>query len=314
MGDKETLLGSSHSCLQSIALQEDEPTERRVQLSNLIARFRTQPVLSQKCAILDVLRQLAYSDSAGISEARTAAGAGSQHRHANSTSRSGAQNRNDDMETLEEQPAQGHQAKKGNLERANGTARAGKDNSTALGPRGEVAPGPMTLEDSDPSEAALLRDLPFTLQGLSTTNLPFTDTSILKLPATLPLPLISLLHTLAEPSLLYRNLSNFVQSSDEGLVGQSLRAAIGNELRSYLGLIATLEGEIRRALTSVGGIRSRGNIGKVGVTLKRCVIWTREATMGLRLMSLMVEEASSTFSPGPKSTSTDSQQAGKVAN
>ena len=37
----------------------------------------------------------------------------------------------------------------------------------------------------------------------------------------------------------------------------------------------------------------RKGIGKAGVTLKRCVYWTREATMGLRLMSLMVEEAKS---------------------
>ena len=293
--------------LQSVALQEDEPAEKIVQLSNLIARFRTQPVLSQKCAILDVLRQLAYSDPAGVSAARTAAGVESQHRGANNTSRLERKNGNDDMQAFEEKTIPDHHAKKGDLEGANGKARVYKDQSRAPEPKGAVVPDPMAIKDSDPSEAALLRDLPFTLQGLSTTNLPFTDTCNLKLPATLPLPLISLLHTLAEPSLLYRNLSVFVQSSDEGLVGQSLRAAIGNELRSYLGLIATLEGEIRRALMSIGSIHSRGSIGKVGVTLKRCVIWTREATMGLRLMSLMVEEASSTFNPGQKPSPTNSQ-------
>lgn len=146
---------------------------------------------------------------------------------------------------------------------------------------------------SGPSEAALLRDLPFTLQGLSSTNLPFSSLTTLDLPSTLPLPLISLLHTLAEPSLLYRTLSEFVQSHNEGLIGQSLRSAIGSELRSYLGLIAALEGEIRRAIASMDSNEIQGRIGKAGVTLKRCVIWTREATMGLRLMSLMVEEAKS---------------------
>lgn len=144
-----------------------------------------------------------------------------------------------------------------------------------------------------PTEPALLRDLPFTLQGLSSTHLLFTSTATLTLPTNLPLPLISLLHTLAEPSLLYRSLSEFVQSGDEGLIGQSLRSAIGNELRSYLGLIATLEGEIRRAIVSIDNNEFRTDHGKVGVTLKRCVIWTREATMGLRLMSLMEEEAKS---------------------
>lgn len=143
-----------------------------------------------------------------------------------------------------------------------------------------------------PSEAALLRDLPFTLQGLSSTNLPFTSSTTLQLPSTLPLPIVSILHTLAEPSLLYRSLSEFVQSKEEGLIGQSLRSAIGNELRSYLGLIATLEGEIRRSIKEV---ESTTGVRTAGVTLKRCVVWTRDATMGLRLMSLMAEESKSAF-------------------
>lgn len=145
----------------------------------------------------------------------------------------------------------------------------------------------------DPPETALLRDLPFTLQGLSSTHLPFSSPSSLKLPPTLPVPIISILHTLAEPSLLYRGLATFVQSADGGLLGQSLRAAISGELRSYLGLVATLEGQIRRALSSLDEKEPRGGLGKAGVTLKRCVVWTREATMGLRLMSLISEESKS---------------------
>lgn len=142
-----------------------------------------------------------------------------------------------------------------------------------------------------PTESALLRDLPLTLQGLSSTNLAFSDKNSLKLPPTLPVPILSLLHTLAEPSLLYRSLSEFVESSEGGLVGQSLRAAIGLELRSYLGLVATLEGHIRRALSQLDENAPNGGLGKAGVTLKRCVIWTREATLGLRLMSLIVDSS-----------------------
>ena len=145
-----------------------------------------------------------------------------------------------------------------------------------------------------PTESTLLHDLPFTLQGLSSAYLPFSSLSTVNLPSSIPLPVISLLHTLAEPSLLYRVLSEFVDSRDEGLVGQSLRSAMSTELRAYLGLIATLEGEIRRAIASTSSSGPRGGIAKSGVTLKRCVVWTREATMGLRLMSLMAEEAKST--------------------
>jgi gamma-tubulin complex component 3 len=142
-------------------------------------------------------------------------------------------------------------------------------------------------------ESGLLRDLPFNLQGLSSSDMQFMSTSTLKLPPTLPLPMVSLLNTLAEPCLLYRGLSAFVESSDGGLVSQSLRAALSNELRSYLGLVATLESEIRRALAAPE--ESHGS--KSGVTLKRCVVWTRDATMALRLMSLIVEEAQSKCIP-----------------
>lgn len=143
----------------------------------------------------------------------------------------------------------------------------------------------------NPAEASLLRDLPFTLQGLSSTTLPFASDNSLKLPATLPLPIISLLHSLAEPSLLYKNLTDWAKTPAGGLLGQSLRAAVNGELRAYLNLVATLEGQIRRALSSLDESGPRGGTGKAGVTLKRCVVWTREATMGLRLLSLIAEES-----------------------
>lgn len=150
---------------------------------------------------------------------------------------------------------------------------------------------PRVQQPAEPKEVELLRDLTFTLQGLGSVHLPFANEKTLSLPNGLPVPLVSLLHTLAEPSLLYRRLARFVDGDEGGLVGQSLRSAIGEELRSYLGLVATLEGQIRRALTQIDENMSRQSLGKAGVTLKRCVVWTKEATLGLRLMSMIVEEA-----------------------
>ncbi|KAF3035326.1 Microtubule-nucleating Tub4p (gamma-tubulin) complex component [Didymella heteroderae] len=144
-----------------------------------------------------------------------------------------------------------------------------------------------------PSETELLRDLPFTLQGLSSSKLVFPSSTALKLPASLPVPIVGLLHTLAEPAILYKGLAEFVESSEGDLIGQSFRSALGKELRAYLGLVATLEGQIRRALTQLGEGPAHQGVSKAGVTLKRCVIWTRDATMGLRLMSLMVEQSKS---------------------
>ena len=249
-------------------------------------------MLSQKCAILDVLRQLAeYEHDGGVDP-----------QSANDNSRAGTGRHNDEGSVFRDalpsagapnsstrdsyMDGRGHGA-------INGTMAAHGSRQPGLGSKAKIQPGMNNAQDSHPTEAELLHDLPFTLQGLSTNHLPFADHSTLKLPPTLPIPLVSLLHSLAEPSLLYRSLSEFVQSSDEGLIGQSLRAAISNELRSYLGLIATLEGEIRRAITSMANSESKNSMGRVDVTLKRCVIWTRDATMGLRLMSLMVEQAKS---------------------
>ena len=143
----------------------------------------------------------------------------------------------------------------------------------------------------EPPESALLRDLPYNFQGVSSEHLQFASPTTLKLPPTLPIPIISLLHTLAEPCLLYRSLSDFTRTTEGGLVNQSLRAAISSELRSYLGLVATLEGEIRRSLTAVEREETSQAVRKAGVTLKRCVVWTEDATMGLRLISLIVEES-----------------------
>lgn len=146
-------------------------------------------------------------------------------------------------------------------------------------------------------EIAILRDLPFTLQGLSTTHLEFTSSNNLAILTKLPHPLIGLLHALAEPSLLYRDLSISVQAPVEGVIAQSLMSAIETELRSYLALVSTLEAEIRRSVKNPSdGEGRRGTVARVGVTLRRCIVWTREATMGLRLMNTMARRVKSLLS------------------
>ncbi|KAI5289203.1 Microtubule-nucleating Tub4p (gamma-tubulin) complex component [Ascosphaera aggregata] len=159
------------------------------------------------------------------------------------------------------------------------------------------SPPPTAPQKEEPpikqiTERDILRELPFILQGVSSTNMQFSADT-LQLPHCLPLPIISLLHTLAEPCLLYRRLSAFVEKEDGGLIDQGLRSAVSHELRSYLGLVAALETEIRTALQTLSredGTPASGT-AKVTVTLKRCVVWMRDATMALRLLSLIVEEA-----------------------
>ncbi|MCJ1382754.1 Microtubule-nucleating Tub4p (gamma-tubulin) complex component [Xylographa soralifera] len=289
--------------------RENDAPDKAIQYSNLYSRLLTLPILTQKWAILYLLHQLGdpASENEDISSSHSPHGTGQKGRHETRPERPSSSRRfeKDDqgsapnsasfsarLNQLSTQSAEIQNKSKAN--RGNGTwHHAPSSTPEALSAKGESAPAQPQADVERPTEAALLRELPFTLQGLSSTNLIFSSSTTLQLPSTLPIPIVSLLHTLAEPSLLYRGLSEFVQSREEGLIGQSLRSAIGNELRSYLGLIATLEGEIRRAIMNLNEAETKISIGKAGVTLKRCVVWTRDATMGLRLMSLMAEESKS---------------------
>lgn len=281
--------------------QEGGRPDKASLFGNLYSRLLAQPVLGQKWRILWFLYQLADGGERGVNGIGGYADGEEEDEAVDGDAVNGAASRREG----EEEDVYNDAFSRNGLSRL---PRDGGQNSPKPPPvRDRPASGrPRTQQEPDaapeaaptdmdgqlePSESVILRELPFTLQGLSSTNLTFSDKNSLKLPLTLPIPLISLLHTLAEPSLLYRSLQEFVDSSEGGLVGQSLRSAIGQELRSYLGLVATLEGQIRRALSQVDEDAPNGGTGKVGVTLKRCVVWTRDATLGLRLMSLIVESA-----------------------
>ncbi|KAL2831079.1 Spc98 family-domain-containing protein [Aspergillus cavernicola] len=301
-------------------LRENASPDKAVRFSNLYSRLLTQPVLSQKWGILYLLYRLSStgdSDEIGDGDGRPRsplmdqsklqrmlakdqrAGSGlaagsDDDGPAVSSSASQIAARLEHKTSLRRPDLEMEIERERDAEHGSGSERPRMGRHHESGTRDpraeEHGPSHKDLErDKElmrPIESGLLRDLPFNLQGLSSSDLQFLSASILKLPPSLPLPMVSLLNTLAEPCLLYRGLSIFVEGSDGGLISQSLRAALSNELRSYLGLVATLEGEIRRALAAPGD--SSGP--KSGVTLKRCVIWTRDATMALRLMSLIVEE------------------------
>ncbi|OOF99811.1 hypothetical protein ASPCADRAFT_161035 [Aspergillus carbonarius ITEM 5010] len=314
-------------------LRENASPDKAVRFSNLYSRLLTQPVLSQKWAILYLLYRLSSADdhdgfmdeegeprSPPVEPAnlqnmlwkgqRAKQGWGDQSDEegpAISSSASQLPARVERQASIRRQEMMVDKDRESEqdtglpaVERARETrVTRSRANTGVREPLSDdqrtIQPEPISLEKEQqptgPLEDGLLRDLPFNLQGLSSSNLQFSSSSTLKLPPTLPVPMVSLLNSLAEPCLLYRGLSSFVESSEGGLLSQSLRAALSNELRSYLGLVATLEGEIRRALAAPADPNDPRSASKSGVTLKRCVVWTRDATMALRLMSLIVEEA-----------------------
>ncbi|KAI4113121.1 MAG: hypothetical protein LQ345_005828 [Seirophora villosa] len=279
---------------QQVQNNGDTQPEKDPRVCNVLSRLLEHPVLSRKQAVLLFLFKMAEGPMSRSESSQHGRALSSRNSNNLLSKTSGPGSFEDAFASngLPPLPAHEDRSRRGKAVIDNERqSQRSRDGSSASTPGNELADEPNILEDSKPTEASLLHDLPFTLQGLSTKHLPFSSRFTLDLPPTLPLPMISLLRNLAEPSLLYRSLSDFVDSQNAGLVAQSLRSAIGMELRSYLGLIATLEGEIRRAMASIDPKEPRGAIGKAGVTLRRCVVWTREATMGLRLMSLIAEEA-----------------------
>ena len=266
-----------------------------VRFSNLLERLLTRPVLQRKSSLLHLLDLLADSSN-NDGQVRPQDSIEGQFPHGTYHVSVGG---NDLPPPYRDRPASGGTLKPSThreRQRPNSSHdRMRESESTAAGianpESGETSGSLYEPSKGNPAESEILRELPFTLQGVSSNNLQFESSSKLRLPNTLPLPIVSLLHTLAEPSLLYRQLSDFVQSDDDGLIRQSLKAAISIQLREYLSLITTLEGEIRRALTTVEREGPGRDTKKANVTLKRCVIYTRDATMALRLMSLMVEES-----------------------
>lgn len=270
-----------------------------LRFSGLYSRLLALPVLENKWAILYLLYQLADSPDPNeplplspvkpsAPNYREAIARDSLKRHGRDRPKAGPASKPDEEQFNEAFQREG-------LKQI--PSQEGSRPASGQAPRRDVSLKSTLLSNNytaiDPSEPVILRDLPFTFQGLNSTTLPFDKKGALQLPPTLPLPIISLLHTLAEPSLLYRGLDTFCNTQIDGLLCQSLRAAISNELQAYLRLIATLEGQIRQALASMDDSAPRGGIGKTGVTLKRLVVWTREATMGLRLMKLIAEESTS---------------------
>jgi gamma-tubulin complex component 3 len=277
-------------------LRENASPEKAARFSNLYSRLLSIPVLNQKWSILYLLYKLSEQDAPPEHLRRPLL---ESDQLENIVRREEVTRRKESkhLETRRFSPEASRPAPEKIATSSPSKVRPQRATSSAQ-PRGledDNVNGTGGNEEKDnklpPSETALLRDLPFNLQGLSSTSFVFTSPTSVKLPADVPIPVLSLLNTLAEPCLLYRGLSDFIQTSEGGLVGQSLRAAIGTELRSYLSLVATLEGEIRRALTAIEKQDEKQGIRKAGVTLKRCVIWTRDATMGLRLMTLVIEES-----------------------
>ncbi|KMU79637.1 spindle pole body component alp6 [Coccidioides immitis RMSCC 3703] len=311
-------------------LRENASPDKAVRFSNLYSRLLTQPVLGQKWAILYLLYRIREEDEDDAVGMRVGEGVvtGGNKRMADGRRSPLMENNQLDHMLLKDEPAGrknipesiapdssvsvvGREQRRAAMvkdamdatrpkesERKRAAEDENKERMQARRYAEEPIPVPQTPkqppqadgndEGAPPAEPALLRDLPFCLQGFVNDessifkyNTEATDYSSYSTP-------------FRSHASYIEGLSTFAGKSEGGLIEQSLRAAIGSELRSYLGLVASLEGEIRTAVTAVTeSTDDPQSVMKAGVTLKRCIVWMKDATMALRLMSLMVEELES---------------------
>lgn len=183
-------------------------------------------------------------------------------------------------------------------------------------------------KNQTPSNRQILRELPYTLQGISSSTFTWVEplppdpmraqktsdgdmdieyedddeqtTTVLALPTHLPWQKIGQLSRLMEPAVLYRNIKEELHRREKapktGLVLQALDSAIENELRSYLAFVGVVETEVRRQEMTLqapdAGVSKEAREYGIGgrMTLTRSIVLLQEATLGLRLVRMILEE------------------------
>ncbi|KAG5360963.1 Spindle pole body component alp6 [Yarrowia sp. B02] len=128
----------------------------------------------------------------------------------------------------------------------------------------------------DPFSTPMLQDIPYIIQGLHTKSYQWTAEGI-ELDKNMPLQLVSLVSEALEPALLYRQIREYLDTPTSGLTAQALKGVVEQELRNYLGVVSVLESEIRN---------------KGDVTLRRCVLLLKEATLALRVLFGLLRDCS----------------------
>lgn len=141
------------------------------------------------------------------------------------------------------------------------------------------------------SESDLLRDLIYIFQGIDGQYVKYneelndyafiSDISVSK-------PMKEMVFKLADLGWLYIRIRNFIKfnidNTSIGLVGQSLCAALQQELTNYYKLIAILEAQIEKQIAN----KSLPN-DQASLTLKRLTVWTLDYYQKLKLMSILVD-------------------------
>ncbi|KAJ2452656.1 hypothetical protein EV183_002807 [Coemansia sp. RSA 2336] len=140
----------------------------------------------------------------------------------------------------------------------------------------------------DISEADLLQDLIYVLQGIDGTYIRWSTrtSSYAVLPdIRISRPTRSMITLLSELGVLTRDIQNYISDVDrEGrLFEQSFCTELKAEMSEYYKLVSEIEGRLFKTPRSL-----RPGESQMGVTLRRMYCWTTEALQKLRLMSVAI--------------------------
>lgn len=164
------------------------------------------------------------------------------------------------------------------------------------------------IAEGELTESILVRDLVFVLQGLDGQHFKYnaqTDRYELPESANVPRPRRILSHRIAELGALFSKVRQYLTktqvshsraSSQLGLIAQSFREGIAEEIVSYYRMISVLETQVNLASTPAHTKNSGEDPSKIDLsdssstmTLRKLAVWTSEPMRRMRWLYMVVE-------------------------
>ncbi|XP_051138783.1 gamma-tubulin complex component 3 [Andrographis paniculata] len=150
-------------------------------------------------------------------------------------------------------------------------------------------------EESEVSEAVLVRDVLYVCQGINGKYVKFdekADAYVLPELVKVPRATRIMIRKLCELGWLFRKVKQYITVSmdqfpakDVGTVGQAFCAALQDELSEYYKLLAVLEAQAMNPIPLVQENASSGNY----LSLRRLSVWFSEPLVKMRLMAVLVD-------------------------
>lgn len=262
--------------------QDPRDTSQASRFGHLYNKLSSQTVLRNKWAILYLLSQLSNQEE------------GTNVRESSPSSPVGLANVSASMSTQQHSMRRPYEER--NIRRRLASEQLPLHDGQPLPPAIQLAKAREQLGYSNEtlSESTLLRDLIFILQGIDGQYIKF-DPAIneyaIDQKVSISQPTRDLVYRVTELGWLYKNVQSFLKARfnnpQAGLVGQAFCYALQRELVDYYKLIAVLEAQIDKQMAA----DNEGHTIPTDqtLTLRRLLLWTRESSQRLRLMSVLVD-------------------------